>query len=263
MRGPLAWLGRNWVSIFAIGVLIYLFLPVFVVILFSFNDVQGRFNFQWQGFSLAAWSDPCSVPGLCDAVVKSLQIGILATLIATTLGTLIAFALVRHRFRGRGPANLLIFLPMAAPELVMGSSLLALFLNTGVSRGFGTILIGHVMFCISYVVVTVKARLQGSDARLEEAAMDLYADEWTTFRKVTFPLALPGIIAGGLLAFALSFDDFVVTSFVSGNEVTFPVYVWGAAQRGVPVQVNVMASLMFFVAVIAMLLALTVSRRRV
>jgi spermidine/putrescine transport system permease protein len=256
------WLGRHWVALFGIGVLLYLFLPVLLVVAYSFNDVRGRFNFTWQGFSLKSWANACGVPGLCAAVTRSLQVSVLATVGATLLGTLMAFALVRHRFRGRTPANLLVFLPMATPELVMGSSLLALFLNLGVSRGFGTIVIGHVLFATSYVVVTVKARLQGHDARLEEAAMDLYADEWTTFRKVTLPLALPGIVAGALLAFALSFDDFVVTSFVAGTEVTFPVYVWGAAQRGIPPQVNVAASAMFFLAVAAMLVGLAVQRRR-
>ncbi len=258
----MTWLGQRIVAIFGLLVLVYLFLPVMLVVAFSFNDVQGRFNFTWQGFSLKNWANACGVPGLCPAVGRSLQVAVIATIGATILGTLIAFALVRHSFRGRTAANLLIYLPMATPELVMGSSLLALFLNLGVSRGLPTILIGHVMFNISYVVVTVKARLQGHDARLEEAAMDLYADEWTTFRKVTLPLAMPGIVAGGLLAFALSFDDFVITSFVAGTEVTFPVYVWGAAQRGVPAQVNVVATFMFVLAVTAMLAGLAVQRRK-
>lgn len=253
---------RWWAGLFAALVLLFLFLPVITVILFSFNDNRGRFNFTWQGFSLKSWADVCGVPGLCPAVASSFRIALLATLVATTLGTLIAFALVRHRFRGRTPTNLLIFLPMATPEIVLGSSLLALFLNLGVGRGFPTIVIGHVMFTISYVVVTVKARLAGQDASLEEAAMDLYADEFTTFRRVTLPLALPGILSGALLAFALSFDDFVITNFVSGDQVTFPMFVWGAAQRGIPPQVNVIATAMFAVALSAMLLALLVQRRR-
>ena len=254
--------GRRWLAAYAVVLLVYLFLPVVVVVLFSFNDNRGRFNFTWQGFTLEHWAGACDVAGLCPAMVKSLQVAVAATVVATLLGTLIAFALVRHRFVGRTPTNLAIFLPMATPELVMGTSLLALFLNLGVARGFWTIVIGHIMFDISYVVVTVKARLQGQNANLEQAAMDLYADEWTTFRKVTLPLAMPGIIAGALLAFALSFDDFIITNFVSGNEVTFPMFVWGAAQRGVPPQVNVMATAMFVVAVVAALLALVVQRRR-
>ncbi|CAN5882170.1 ABC transporter permease [soil metagenome] len=254
-------LGRNWLAIFSALVLLYLFIPIIVTILFSFNDNLGRFNFTWRGFTTQHWANACGVPGLCPAMVESLQVAALTTLGATVLGTLIAFALVRHRFRGRGPTNLALFLPMATPEIVMGTSLLALFLNLGMARGFRTIIIGHIMFDISFVVVTVKARLQGQNANLEEAAMDLYANEWTTFRKVTLPLAMPGIIAGALLAFALSFDDFVITNFVSGNTVTFPMFVWGAAQRGIPPQVNVMATLMFVVALAAALVGL-VGRRR-
>jgi spermidine/putrescine transport system permease protein len=255
-------LGRRWLVVFSALVLVYLFMPVIVTILFSFNDNLGRYNFVWQNPTLQHWQNPCGVLGLCPAMIKSLQVAALATLGATILGTLVAFALVRYRFYGRGPTNLALFLPMATPEIVMGTSLLALFLNLGMTRGFRTIVIGHIMFNISFVVVTVKARLQGQDANLEEAAMDLYADEWTTFRKVTLPLAMPGIIAGALLAFALSFDDFVITNFVSGNTITFPMFVWGAAQRGIPPQVNVMATLMFVVTVTAALLGLVVQRRR-
>lgn len=255
-------LGRRWLAALSAMVLLYLFVPVLVTVAFSFNGNVGRFNFVWQSFTLDNWRNACSVPGLCPAMVRSLQVATLATIGATVLGTLIAFALVRHRFRGRGPTNLALFLPMATPEIVMGTSLLALFLNLGVGRGFTTIVIGHIMFDISFVVVTVKARLQGQQANLEEAAMDLYADEWTTFRKITLPLAMPGIVAGALLAFALSFDDFVITNFVSGNTVTFPMFVWGAAQRGIPPQVNVMATLMFVVAMGATVLALVVQRRQ-
>ncbi|HSK91096.1 MAG TPA: ABC transporter permease [Euzebyales bacterium] len=255
-------LGRRWLTVYSGLVLLYLFVPIIVTVLFSFNDNLGRFNFTWRAFTLDNWRDACGVPGLCPAMVESLKVAGLATLGATLLGTLVAFALVRYRFRGRGPTNLALFLPMATPEIVMGTSLLALFLNVGMQRGFRTIVIGHIMFNISFVVVTVKARLQGQDANLEEAAMDLYADEWTTFRKVTLPLAMPGIIAGALLAFALSFDDFVITNFVSGNTITFPMFVWGAAQRGIPPQVNVMATLMFVVALSAALIGLLAQRRR-
>ena len=247
-------LTRNLVGFYAALALLYLFLPVFVVAAFSFNNNKGRFNFTWHGVTLKSWLNPCGPSGLCDSMVTSLQIAILSTIVATALGTLIAFALVRHRFRGRGATSLLIFLPMATPEVVMGSSLLALFLNVGVRTGFMTILISHVMFNISFVVVTVKARLAGMDSTLEEAAMDLYADEWQTFRRVTLPLVMPGIIAGALLAFALSFDDFIITNFNSGNTITFPMFVWGAAQRGIPPQVNVMGTAMFFIGVAALII---------
>ena len=239
------------IAAFAVLVLAYLFLPVVVVVVFSFNDPAGRFNFAWQGFTLDAWLHPCAPAGMCDSVVLSLQIGLLATLVATVLGTLLAFGLVRHQFRGRATTSLLVFLPMATPEVVMGASLLTLFVNLGVQTGFATILIAHILFNVSFVVVTVKARLAGLDSRLEEAAMDLYANEWQTFRRITLPLAAPGIFAGALLAFALSFDDFIITNFNSGNTITFPMFVWGAAQRGVPPQVNVIGTAMFVLALLA------------
>ena len=187
---------------------------------------------------------------------------LLATLVSTVLGTMIAFALARHRFRGRASTNLLIFLPMATPEVVLGASLLALFLNAGVPLGFWTIVIAHIMFCISFVVVTVKARLASLDPRLEQAAMDLYADEWQTFRRITLPLVAPGIVAGALLAFALSFDDFIITNFNSGAVNTFPKFVWVSSLRGIPAQANVIGSAMFFLALIAVLVGQFVVRRR-
>jgi spermidine/putrescine transport system permease protein len=252
---------HNLVLFYAFLALLYLFLPVLVVIVFSFNAPLGRFNFTWQGLSLQAWQNPCGVAGLCPAMVRSLQIAALSTIVSTALGTMLAFAVVRHRFRGRSSTNLLVFLPMATPEVVLGSSLLALFLNLGVRTGLGTILIGHILFNVSYVVVAVKARLQGMDGSLEEAAMDLYANEFATFRKVTLPLVTPGIVAAALLAFALSFDDFIITNFNAGNTVTFPMFVWGAAQRGVPPQINVMGTAIFAIALLAMVVGVLVRRR--
>jgi spermidine/putrescine transport system permease protein len=239
---------RHVLTGYAFLVFGYLLLPIAIVIAFSFNDPLGRFNYTWEGFTLRHWQDPFGPPGLREAIVASLQIALLASIVATVLGTLIALALVRYGFRGRGLTNLLIFMPMTTPEIVMGASLLALFLNIGVATGFWTIFIAHVMFCISFVVVTVKARLVGFDRHLEEAAMDLGADPFTTFARVTLPLIAPGIAAGGLLAFALSIDDFVITLFNAGPTITFPLYVWGAARVGVPPQVNVMGTLIFVLA---------------
>jgi spermidine/putrescine transport system permease protein len=253
---------RRAIAAFAVLVLAYLFLPVVVVVAFSFNDPVGRFNFAWQGFTLDAWLHPCSPAGMCDSVLLSVQIGLLATLVATVLGTLLAFGLVRHKFRGRATTSLLVFLPMATPEVVMGASLLTLFVNLGVQTGFATIVIAHILFNVSFVVVTVKARLAGLDSRLEEAAMDLYANEWQTFRRITLPLAAPGIFAGALLAFALSFDDFIITNFNSGNTITFPMFVWGAAQRGVPPEVNVIGTAMFVLALLAVAAGELISRAR-
>jgi len=247
-------------AILAIG---YMLLPIAVVILFSFNNPAGRFNYVWQSFTFDNWIHWDAVPGLRSALETSLLIAVLASITATALGTLIALALVRHQFRGRAPINFLIFLPMAAPEIVLGASLLTLFLNQALlDLGFWTIFIAHVMFCISFVVVTVRARLVDFDRHLEEAAADLGANEWVTFRKVTLPLLAPAILAGGLLAFAISVDDFVITYFNSGSEITFPVYVWGQAARGVPPQVNVIGSAIFFVAVGVMLVNVIRQTRR-
>ena len=245
--------------------IIYLLLPVAVVILFSFNDPAGKSNFVWQGFTLKHWLNPFGVAGLADAVGLSIVIALLSTLVATALGTLVALALVRYSFRGRGVTNALIFLPMATPEIVLGASLLTMFVSIGnppfFPLNFFTILIAHIMFNISYVVVTVRARLAGFPRHLEEAAMDLFADEWQTFWNVTFPLILPGIVAAALLAFSLSIDDFVVTNFTAGKTQTFPMFIYAKARIGIPVQVNVIGTIIFLVAVGSVGLTTLVQRR--
>nr|WP_075002591.1 ABC transporter permease [Streptomyces qinglanensis] len=256
-------LRRNAVVLAGCAALAYLLVPNLVVLLFSFNKPAGRFNYTWRTFSTDAWTDPCSVAGMCSALGLSLQIAVLATLIATVFGTFAAFALARYRFRGKSTTNALIFLPMAMPEVVMGASLGTLFLNTRVEFGFMTILIAHVMFCLSFVVVAVKARVMSMDPRLEEAARDLYAGPFQTFWRVTLPLAAPGIASGAMLSFALSFDDFIITQFNAGpSTVTFPMFVWGAAQRGVPVQVNVIGSAMFGLALVIVLAGQLAANRR-
>jgi spermidine/putrescine transport system permease protein len=266
------------ITFIAIG---YLLVPIAVMILFSFNDYTGKFNFIWQGFTLNAWLHPLGWPGLGDALAVSLRIAVLSTLISTLLGTLMALSLTRYRFRGRGFVNGLIFLPMATPEIVLGSSLLTLFVNTALQNGvlppglaqvpkgtlyplgFNTILIAHIMFNISYVVVTVRARISGFDRNLEEAAMDLGANEWTTFWKVTFPLIFPGILAAALLAFSLSIDDFVITNFVSGTTNTFPIWVWGIQKNALPAQINVIGSIVFLSAVVLVVLSTLRSGRTI
>lgn len=249
------WLRAHVVQFLAAFALIFTFIPVLVVVVFSFNLPVGKFNYVWNEFSLKAWTNVWSDTQITDAVTISIEIALITTIVATVLGTLIAFAIGRHSFRGRGGTNLLIFMPMATPEVVMGSSLLTLFVVAGQegSLGGATITIAHIMFCISFVVVTVKARIAGLDSRLEQAAMDLYADEKTTFLKVTFPLVLPGIVAAALLAFSLSFDDFVITNFTSGQTLTFPMYIWGAAGRGIPPEANVVGAIMFGVALLVVL----------
>jgi spermidine/putrescine transport system permease protein len=219
---------RHALTAFALLALAYLLLPIAVVVLFSFNDPVGRFNYTWSGFTLDNWASPFGVPGLSEAMRASLEIAVLSSLASTVLGTLI----------------------------------LTLFLNLGVATGFWTIVLAHIMFNISFVVVTVRARLVGFDRHLEEAAMDLGANEWTTFTRVTLPLIAPGILAGALLAFALSVDDFVITSFNAGSTVTFPLYVWGAARVGVPPQVNVLGTLIFLAAAVSMLATVLLQNRR-
>jgi spermidine/putrescine transport system permease protein len=260
--GVWAFVKRHVLTVYSILFFLYLLLPIGVVVVFSFNEPVGKFNYTWHKFTLDNWRYWNGVPGIQGAIVLSLEIAALASVIATALGTLIALALVRYGFRGRGVTNLLIFLPLSTPEIVMGASLLTLFLNLNFVFGFWTILIAHVMFCISFAVVSVKARLIGFDRHLEEAAMDLGANEWVTFRKVTLPLIAPAILAALLLCFAVSVDDFVVTYFNSGSEVTFPLFVWGAARIGAPPQVNVIGSAIFIFAVGAMLVNVFVQTRR-
>ena len=258
----LRWVRDHIIAIAAFLALIYLFLPIAVVVIFSFNKPEGRQNVVWNQFSLDAWLNICRDPTICDAVGVSLQIAVIATAVATLLGTLISFALVRHRFKGRAATNLLIFLPMATPEVVLGASLLALFLNLGAPLGTGTIIIAHIMFCISFVVVTVKARLQSLDPRLEEAAQDLYAGPGSTFWRVTFPLVLPGIVSAALLSFSLSFDDFIITNFVSGDTSTFPKFVYVSYLRGIPAQANVIGFSMFVIAVLLVVVGQVIGSRR-
>jgi spermidine/putrescine transport system permease protein len=257
------WVSKHVILFIALLVLVYMFLPVMVVVLMSFDDTPDV-AYQFSGFTTSNWTDPCSSFGMCDAVATSLQIGLLATVGATFLGTLMAFGMARHHFRGRSIANVGIFLPMASPEIVMGSSLLALFVSAGFAGqlGFATILIAHIMFCLSFVVVAVKARLSGMDNRMEQAAMDLYANEWQTFWRVTFPLVFPGIVGAALLAFSLSFDDYIITNLVSGQTETFPMYVWGVSRREIPPQINVIGTAMLVVSLLVVVLGELVRRRR-
>lgn len=241
---------------------LYLFVPIAVMVAFSFNNPQGRQNITWQGFTLENYLEVWSRPDITGPMTNSLIVALVATIIATVLGTLIALALTRYEFRGRGPLSLLIYVPMATPEIILGASLLSLWVTMGVQRGLVTIIVAHIMFTISFVVVTVRARIAGFNRSLEEAAMDLGADEWTTFRQVTLPLIMPGILAAALLAFALSIDDYVVTSFVAGQTGMFPLWVFGASRFGVPPEVNVLGTLIFAVAFIFIAAQILWARRR-
>jgi spermidine/putrescine transport system permease protein len=243
-------------------VILWLSSPIIVMIVFGFNDTTGKFNIRWQGFTLRWYRELFTIPDLTQALVNSLSISLIVTVIATVLGTLMGMALGRYRFRGSGSVNLLLFANIAAPEVVLGAALLSLFLTLGVPRGYWTIVIAQVMFSIAYVAITVRARMVGLDPALEEAARDLGADPVATFFRVTLPLIMPGVLAGALLTFALSIDDYIITSFNAGNTVTFPLWVYGASRVGVPPQVNVMGTLIFAGGVLLALLAAVANRRK-
>jgi spermidine/putrescine transport system permease protein len=253
---------REWfLPAFTALVIAYLFVPVLVMALFGFNDHAGRFNLVWQAFTLEHYRGIFDIPELTEALKNSLTVAGISTLIATIMGTMVALALTRFSFLGRPLLNLLIFVPMATPEIILGVSLLALFVSFGLARGMTTIIIAHVMFCISYVIVTVKARTTGFDRNLEDAAQDLGATPWTTFWTVTFPLIFPGILAAALLAFVLSIDDYVITTFNAGGTVTLPLWIYGISRFGVPAQVNVVGTIIFMIGVVYVALNLLRSRR--
>ena len=254
-------LGRWFVPVVGGLAFVYLLVPIVYIFVFSFNDA-GRTNLEWRGFTWDNWANPCGAPAVCESLANSLQVGIVATLIATALGTCIALGLVRYKFRFRKMTDVLIILPLATPEVVLGASLLAQFLNLGWELGYWTIVIAHTVFCMSFVIVTVRARVSSLDPRLEEAAADLYASPRLAFWKVTFPLLLPGIVAAALLSFAMSFDDFIITNFNSGNFQTFPKFIYVSATRGIPAQANVIGSAMFIIALLVVIIGQIISYRK-
>lgn len=265
IRAAWAWVRRNGFKIYTGFALAYMLVPIAVIAVFSFADAsENRDHLAFainNGFTLKYWEHAFSIPDLNTALFTSFRLAALATLLSTIIGTLMAIALVRYRFHGRGAANLLLVLPMATPEIVMGASLLSLFLIYGVALGFTSLLIAHIMFCISFVVVVVRSRLIGFDRSIEDAAADLGATPIETFRYITLPLLRPGILGAALLAFALSVDDFIVSDFNKGTTETFPIYVFGAHLRGIPVQVNVLATMLFALVVTAICFVLWQQRR--
>ena len=261
VRGRPKW-GDYSLRIVAGLVLLYLFLPIAVIVLFSFNKPAGKFNYTWQGFTLENWLDPFKYPALTDALKLSLEIALISTLVALVRGSLLAIALVRQRFRGYRAVDTFVILPLTAPEVVMGASLLTLFLDLGWAAGYTTILIAHIAFEVSFIAMTVRARVRGFDWTLEDASMDLGASPIRTFFKVTLPLIVPGIVAAGMLSFALSLDDFIVTYFVSGSTVTYPLYVNAAVKAAVPPQINVLATAILVISLILLAFG-TLYRRKV
>ncbi|MDM4763486.1 ABC transporter permease [Galbitalea sp. SE-J8] len=255
-------LGRFALPVYGVLAFVFLLIPIAYTIVFSFNQVR-RTNIAWRGFTLDNWTNVCDDPTVCQSFANSIVVGVVATVLATALGTAIAIALVRFRFRFRSGTTLLLFLPMASPEVVLGAGLAAEFLTAGVPKGIGTVILAHTMFCISFVVTTVRARVAGLDPALEEAGRDLYASPGQVWWRITFPLLLPGIVAAALLSFALSFDDFIITNFNSGSFMTFPKYIYIASARGIPPQANVIASAVFFIALIVVVVSqLTTAARR-
>ncbi len=255
-------MGRRFINSAAVLGLLYLFAPIVVIVLFSFNKPKGKCNIVWQGFTLDNWLNPFSEPEFTDALLVSLRVAAVATVCSTILGTLIALALSRYRFKGSGAVNLFLVLPLTSPEIVLGSSLATLFLARGVERGFLTVVIAHIMFQVSFVAVTLRARIRGFDWTLEQAAMDLGASPQRAFWKVTFPLILPGILAAALLSFALSIDDFIITFFNAGSLVTFPLQVFGASRVAIPPQLNVLASMLLFGSIAIMVGGLIIESRK-
>jgi spermidine/putrescine transport system permease protein len=246
--------GSRWtgplLDLYAGLVLLYLFLPIFIIIAYSFNKPDGKFNFVWKAFSFDAWKDPFIFPALVEAMKLSLKVAAVSTTVATIFGAMIALALCRYQWKAAGPVNFLLVLPLTTPEVVLGSSLLSLFLQANVQTGFWTIVIAHIMFSVSYVALTVKARIRGFDWTLEEAAMDLYASPLRVIFKVTLPLIAPGIAAAAMLSFALSLDDFIITLFNAGSQVTYPLYVYGARRAAFPPQINVLATVILLVSLV-------------
>lgn len=254
-------LGKALVPVVATITLVYLLLPIVHVIVFSFNDA-GRNNIIWRGFTLDNWTNPCGAPQVCTAFGNSILVGVIATVVATVLGTMIAIALVRYSFKGRSTVSLLLFTPMATPEVVLGAGLAAQFLLAGVEKGIGTVILAHTMFCISYVVVAVKARVASLNPAIEEAGRDLYASPAQVFWRITLPMLAPGIIGAALLSFALSFDDFIITNFNAGTATTFPKFIYVSALKGVPAQANVLASIVFIGALLLVIIVQMVNINR-
>ncbi|HET7247139.1 MAG TPA: ABC transporter permease [Streptosporangiaceae bacterium] len=257
----------GWLAVYSWLVIAYLVLPIFVMVAYSFNKVNTglpQVSFSWNGFTTQWYQQWNGVPGLTSAFWLSVRLAIASTILATVVGTLLALALVRYRpprFRGKTFVEQTMFLNIAAQEIVLGASLLGLFVTMNLARGFSTLLLAHVAFSIAYVTVTVRARLAGFDRSLEEAAADLGANSWTTFQKITLPIIMPGILAGALMAFALSIDDFVTSNFVSGNQPPFPVWVYGATRVGIPPQVFVFGSVIFGIGILCAFASIVIARR--
>jgi spermidine/putrescine transport system permease protein len=260
-RRRIPW-GTILLWIVAIGTLIYLFIPLITIVIFTFNEPTTKFNTTWESFTWDNWLHPFKEQAFTDALIESIKVAIVACTLATVIGSLIALALARYRIYGSSTINLLLVLPLTTPEIVMGASLFTLFFNVGVTRGFWTIVIAHTMFCLSFVAMTVKARVRGTDWTLEDAAMDLGSAPYRTFWRITMPSIMPGVAAAFLLSLALSIDDYIITSFVAGPTVTFPRRVFDSARIALPPQVHVLATIIMLVAIVIILASTIAGFRR-
>ena len=255
-------LGRFVLPVYTWLVILYTVLPILLMIVYSFNQApSGRLTFQWLGFTTQWYQHVFAIPNLTNSLVNSLIVATSSALISAVIGTPLALALARYRYRGKNLTDGVIFTNIAAPSVVVGASLLSLFISMNINRGLATIIVAHVTFNIAFVTIVVRARVVGLDRSIERAAYDLGATPWVTFQKVLLPLILPGIIAGMLLAFAMSIDDFIITSFVAGQTLTFPLWVYGAVKVGIPPQVFVMGTLIFLIGVIIALFNVFMQRR--
>jgi spermidine/putrescine transport system permease protein len=254
--------GRHILTVAAAGTTLYLFAPIIMMMVLSFNRTEGRFDFVWHGFSLDAWQHPLAIPGLVDALAISLPLAAGVSVLATIIGTMTAYAQIRYEFWGKQILELVLLLTISTPEVIMGSALLNLFVDAETPLGIPTLLLAHVMFDIAFVAIMVKSRLRGFDLTLEHAAMDLGATAWRVFRKITLPLIMPSIVTAGLFAFMLSLDDFIISMFVSGETVTFPLFVWGEARVAMPPQIYVVGTIMFLVLTACLLANVWLNRPR-
>ena len=255
-------LGRVSLWVWAGLGFLFLFTPILVTVVYSFNEPTGKYNYVWNKFSLSGWTDPFKYPELTDALIFSLKIAVVVTAIATVLGTLMGLAMVKYKFRAKGMIGAILILPLTMPEIVLGFSLLTLFVSINWSRGFITIVIAQVMFSVSYVATTVRARIRGFDWRLEEASLDLGASAFRTFYKVTLPLIAPGVVAAAMLTFALSLDDFIITYLNSGLDNTFPIQIWNMKRSKIPVQINVFSTALLIISIVLAALLVVFNNRR-
>ncbi len=250
----------NWLNIITVGCYVFLYAPIFVLILFSFDD--SRLAVRWTGFTFKWYESLLSDSNLLSACKNSLIVASVSVSVAAVMGTLAAVGLSRYQFAGRELYRALVLLPVIIPEIAMAVAALSLFLAMGLSLSLATVIVSHIVFCIAYITLTVMGRLEGMDPQLEEAARDLGASPMEAFTRVTLPLLAPGIVAGCLLAFVLSLDDFIITQFTAGvGDTTLPLWIFGSVKFGVSPRINALSAIMILVTTGTSLVAELIRRR--